>query len=69
MKCECADCAFRGMALCEHRKLMDENKALRKTIREAKDRMTYYYGNDMPPMTQNIYDVLSRNDNQKGETT
>ena len=24
MKCDCEDCAFRGMEKCEHRKLMDE---------------------------------------------
>ena len=64
MTCVCADCPFKGMAPCEHRQLMDENNALRNTIQEAKDRITYYFG-DMAgePQLQNVYDVLCRNDN------
>ena len=44
MKCDCKDCAFRGMEKCEHRKLMDEVNRLKATIQEAKDRMRYYFG-------------------------
>ena len=74
MKCDCRDCGFRGMELCEHRKLMDEVNRLQNevnrlkaTIQEAKDRMRYYFGTfggtfpDNPQM-QNVYDVLGRDD-------
>ena len=55
------------MAKCEHRKLMDEVNRLKATIQEAKNRMTYYFGQfggtfpDSPQM-QNVYDVLCRED-------
>ena len=66
MKCDCKDCAFRGMELCEHRKLLDEVNKLKATIQEAKDRLRYYFGTfdgkfDVPQM-QNVYDVLGRDD-------
>ena len=69
MKCDCKDCAFRGMELCEHRKLLDEVNRLKATIQEAKNRMTYYFGQfggtfpDSPQM-QNVYDVLCRDDEE-----
>lgn len=64
MKCDCKDCAFRGMELCEHRKLLDEVNRLKATIQEAKDRLRYYFGTfdgkfNVPQM-QNVYDVLER---------
>ena len=34
MLCDCADCRFRGMEMCVHRKLMDENARLKSIIRE-----------------------------------
>lgn len=66
MKCDCKDCSFRGMELCEHRKLLDEVNKLKATIQEAKDRLRYYFGTfdgkfDVPQM-QNVYDVLGRDD-------
>ena len=68
MKCDCKDCAFRGMELCEHRKLLDEMNRLKATIQEAKDRMRYYFGTfdgkfNIPQM-QNVYDVLCRDDEE-----
>jgi len=64
MKCDCKDCGFRGMELCEHRKLLDEVNRLKATIQEAKDRLRYYFGTfdgkfNVPQM-QNVYDVLER---------
>jgi hypothetical protein len=64
MKCDCKDCGFRGMELCEHRKLLDEVNRLKATIQEAKDRLRYYFGTfdgkfNIPQM-QNVYDVLGR---------
>ena len=72
MKCDCKDCSFRGMELCEHRKLLDEVNRLKATIQEAKDRMRYYFGNfdgtfPNDPQMQNVYDVLCRDDPQKSE--
>lgn len=66
MKCDCKDCGFRGMELCEHRKLMDENNRLKATIQEAQNRMRYYFGTidgkfNLPQM-QNVYDVLCRDE-------
>ena len=65
------------MELCEHRKLMDEvnrlqnevNK-LKATIKEAQNRMTYYFGQfggtfPNSPQMQNVYDVLGRDDDNK----
>ena len=55
------------MEKCEHRKLMDEVNRLKATIQEAKNMMTYYFGQfggtfrDSPQM-QNVYDVLCRED-------
>ena len=74
MKCDCSDCGFRGMEACEHRKAMDEINVLRSdvktlmgTIKEAKDRLRYYFesfdGSDFKdPHVQNVYDVLCRDD-------
>ena len=66
MKCDCKDCAFRGMELCEHRKILDEMNRLKATIQEAKDRMRYYFGTFdgkfNNPQMQNVYDVLCRDD-------
>ena len=66
MKCDCKDCAFRGMEKCEHRKLMDEVNRLKATTQEAKDRMRYYFGTFdgkfTSPQMQNVYDVLCRDD-------
>lgn len=66
MKCDCADCAFRGMQDCEHRKYMDAMNKLRETITEAKDRMRYYFGTldgkFKDGQLQNVYDVLCRDD-------
>ncbi len=69
MKCDCQDCAFRGMELCEHRKLIDEINKLKATIEEAKDRMRYYFGTydgkfPSSPQMQNVYDVLCRDDDE-----
>ena len=76
MTCDCQDCAFRGMEKCEHRKLMDEVNRLKKelekargTIQEAKNRMTYYFGQfggtfPNSPQMQNVYDVLCRDDEE-----
>jgi len=33
MKCDCNNCAFRGMEFCEHRKLMDENAKLSEALK------------------------------------
>lgn len=33
MKCDCKDCKFRGMKLCEHRKLMDENTKMHEALK------------------------------------
>ena len=65
--CDCADCAFRGMQLCEHRKLLDEVNRLKGTIVEARDRISYYFGSSYgagfsDPQIQNVYDVLCRDD-------
>ena len=65
MTCDCSDCAFRGMQMCVHRKLMDENNALRETIAEARRRMAYYFptkpdGKFTSGQMQNVYDVLER---------
>lgn len=67
MKCDCKDCAFRGMELCEHRRLTDAAARYRATIQEAKDRLRYYFnsfsGQDFSdPHIQNVYDVLCRDD-------
>lgn len=51
----------------EVKRLEDEVKRLKATIQEAKNRMTYYFGQfggtfpDNPQM-QNVYDVLCRDD-------
>ena len=67
MTCECTDCAFRGMELCEHRKLMDKINKLKATIKEAQDRMRFYFptktdGTFVDGQIQNVYDVLGRDD-------
>ena len=69
MKCDCKDCAFRGMGLCEHRNLVDEINKLKATIKEAKNRMRHYFGEfggTFPnnPQMQNVYDVLCRDDEE-----
>jgi len=33
MKCDCKECAFRGMELCEQRKLFDENAKLKEALK------------------------------------
>ena len=49
--------------------MFDEIIGLRATIREAKDRMRYYFGNIGggfdDPQLQNVYDVLCREDDRK----
>lgn len=72
MKCDCEDCAFRGMEMCEHRKLLDEINRLKATIQEAKNRMSYYFGQfggTFPgnPQMQNVYDVLCRDDEMESK--
>ena len=67
MECECSYCAFRGAIYCEHRKLMDENNRLKETIKEAKDRITYYFpvnqsGKFADGQVQNVFDVLCRDE-------
>ena len=67
MECDCSDCAFRGAIYCEHRKLMDEIKRLKETIREAKDRIRYYFpgkpdGTFADGQVQNVFDVLGRDE-------
>lgn len=52
---------------CEHRKLMDEINRLRATIKEAKDRITYYFpvkqsGKFADGQVQNVFDVLCRDE-------
>lgn len=72
MICDCHDCPFCGIELCVHRKLMDENNGLKATIKEAKDRLTYYFsgldGFRSNPEIQNVYDVLSRLDNNSKDS-
>ena len=70
MECDCSDCAFRGAIFCEHRKLMDEIKRLKGTIREAKDRIRYYFsgkpdGTFVDGQVQNVFDVLCRDDKKE----
>ena len=70
MECDCADCAFRGAVYCEHRKLMDEIRRLKGTIREAKDRIRYYFpgkpdGTFVDGQIQNVFDVLGRDDHKE----
>lgn len=70
MECDCSDCAFSGAIFCEHRKLMDEINRLKGTIKEAKDRIRYYFpgkpdGTFVDGQVQNVFDVLCRDDEEK----
>lgn len=70
MECDCSDCVFRGAIYCEHKKLMDEINRLRGTIKEAKDRIRYYFtakpdGKFVDGQIQNVFDVLCRDDGRK----